>query len=137
MNKCVINLIVEETLPISIIDKLAFVELVILGLPKFFNILCSKTARIKLDKLAHDIRKNIINDIVNIKYLATIADCWAHCRKTYSGTTAYWIDPSTLKRKYAALACKHIVGKHTFEVLANEMYKIIVSIKYKVQKSFN
>ena len=38
--------------------------------------------------------------------------------------TAHWIGADTLQRKSAALACARVTGKHTFDVIADKIYKI-------------
>lgn len=51
-------------------------------------------------------------------------DCWTAHRKSFIGLTAHWINPESLERHSAALACKRLKGSHTFEVLANAMNDI-------------
>ena len=38
--------------------------------------------------------------------------------------TCHWIDETTLLRGKAVLACKRLIGKHTFDVLAKTMNEI-------------
>lgn len=39
--------------------------------------------------------------------------------RSFMGVTAHWICPITLARKSAALACRKMVGRHTYDVLAD------------------
>ncbi|KAF2890669.1 hypothetical protein ILUMI_15505 [Ignelater luminosus] len=48
-----------------------------------------------------------------------------------SCVTAHWINPSTLERESAALACRRLKGKYTFDVLARQMYSIYLD--YSIQ----
>lgn len=38
--------------------------------------------------------------------------------------TAHWIDPEKMTRKSAALACRRIIGSHTFDKLAEVMHDV-------------
>jgi len=38
--------------------------------------------------------------------------------------TAHWIDPNTFLRGRAALVCKRVRGRHTFDVIANEIEQV-------------
>ncbi|KAF2891913.1 hypothetical protein ILUMI_14260, partial [Ignelater luminosus] len=51
--------------------------------------------------------------------------------RSFLGVTAHWINPSTLERESAALACKRLKGKYTFDVLARQMYSIYLD--YSIQ----
>lgn len=44
--------------------------------------------------------------------------------------TVHWIDQD-LNRHSAALACKRVIGKHTYNVLAKEIHEVLVD--YKIQ----
>lgn len=42
----------------------------------------------------------------------------------FLGMTAHWIDPSTFVCGHAALACKRVRGRHTYDVIANEIEQV-------------
>lgn len=52
------------------------------------------------------------------------ADIWTSHNKGFLGMTAHWIDPSTFLRGHAALACKRVKGRHTYDVIANEIEQV-------------
>ncbi|KAL1277390.1 hypothetical protein QQF64_024063 [Cirrhinus molitorella] len=60
----------------------------------------------------------------DVEWIATTVDCWTARRKSFIGVTAHWINPGSLERHSAALACKRQKGSHTFEVLASAMNDI-------------
>ena len=52
-----------------------------------------------------------------LHYISTIADIWSVHNKSFLGITVHWIDPVILQRQKAALACKRVKGRHTYNVL--------------------
>ncbi|XP_065319567.1 uncharacterized protein LOC135927488 [Gordionus sp. m RMFG-2023] len=67
---------------------------------------------------------NLIRDLSEVSYVCTTADCWSGHRRAFIGLTAHWLDPLTLKRRSAALALRRIIGRQTYDVLANEIMGI-------------
>lgn len=59
-----------------------------------------------------------------MEFVSTTADIWTVNNKSHMGVTLHWINKDTLKRKKAALACKTLRGKHTFDVIASELEQI-------------
>ncbi len=59
-----------------------------------------------------------------VDYVGATADCWSSSNRAYLGVTAHWLDKE-LNRKSQALACKRILGSHTFEVLAEALESIL------------
>lgn len=41
------------------------------------------------------------------------------------GLTIHWIDPSTLERRSKGLACRRMVGRHTYENIAECIDKVL------------
>ncbi|KYN30235.1 hypothetical protein ALC57_00303 [Trachymyrmex cornetzi] len=50
---------------------------------------------------------------------------------SYLGMTVHWINPETLERESAALACRRIKGKHTYDVLAQAINSVF--LEYHIQ----
>jgi len=40
---------------------------------------------------------------------------------SYLGMTVHWVDPTTLKHCKAALCCIRVIGRHTYDVLAEKI----------------
>nr|XP_020477590.1 uncharacterized protein LOC109972796 isoform X1 [Monopterus albus] len=59
-----------------------------------------------------------------VDHISTTTDCWSSRRWSFIGVTARWIDPDSLKRCSAALACKQLRSSHTFDVLASALNDI-------------
>lgn len=47
------------------------------------------------------------------------------------GITIHWINPENLERESAALACRRIKGRHTYDILAQEINSVF--LEYYIQ----
>ena len=56
--------------------------------------------------------------------MSTTADIWSSHNRNFLGITVHWINPCNFKREKAAIACKRIKGRHTFDVIGFEMEQI-------------
>lgn len=45
--------------------------------------------------------------------------------------TVHWIDRTSLRRESAILACKRVIGRHTYDVIAKEIQNILLD--YRIQ----
>ena len=59
------------------------------------------------------------------KFVSVTADGWSRGTKSFIGITAHWID-SELKRRSVALACRRLIGRHTYDVIAEKMEDVLV-----------
>ncbi|KAL4113280.1 hypothetical protein QTP88_016938 [Uroleucon formosanum] len=123
LDSAIIKFVVQDTQPINIVDKPVFLNLIRLGLPK--------TLKTRLNSAANAMVDNITKTLSNIEYISETADCWTQGKKSYLGITAHWINITTLVRESASLVCTVIKSRHTFDVIAQEIYNI--NIKYKIQ----
>lgn len=96
--------------------------------------MCSKTLRKRILLSSTSMKDIITTKMPNAQCVATTTDCWSHCRKSYIGVTAHWINLRSLKREYAALACSRLFGSHTYDVIANKINEIHKD--YKIQNKF-
>lgn len=53
------------------------------------------------------------------------------CCRSYLGITVHWIDSKTLKRGSAALTCRRMKGKHSYDVLAKAINSVF--LEYHIQ----
>ncbi|KAF2892884.1 hypothetical protein ILUMI_13289 [Ignelater luminosus] len=106
LNKALQNFVIQIVQPLQFVDNNSFIDLVMLGRDSALSLMCSKTSRKQID------------------FVATTADCWFKGKRSFLAVRAHWINPSTLERESAALACRRFKGKHAFDVLARQMYSI-------------
>uniref|UniRef100_A0A1S4M067 Uncharacterized protein n=2 Tax=Ixodes scapularis TaxID=6945 RepID=A0A1S4M067_IXOSC len=48
---------------------------------------------------------------------------------SFSGVTVHWINPESLARESAILACKRLTGRHTYDVLAAALQDVFREFK--------
>ncbi|CAM4605850.1 unnamed protein product [Leuciscus chuanchicus] len=60
----------------------------------------------------------------SLQYVSTTADIWSSHNRSFLGITVHWINPRNLNREKAAIACKRIKGRHTYDVIGFEMEQI-------------
>ncbi|XP_057197189.1 uncharacterized protein LOC130558653 [Triplophysa rosa] len=77
-----------------------------------------------IDNASMGMKKAVTEAMRGVDHIATTTDCWSARRQSFIGVTGHWIDPNSLKRCSAALACKQLRGSHTFDVLASALNDI-------------
>ncbi len=60
----------------------------------------------------------------DLEYVSTTADIWTAQNKSFLGITVHWIDPASLQRQKAAIACRRFRGRHTYDTIAAEIEQI-------------
>ena len=126
INKLVASYVVEEMLPLSTVESQSFRK--ILGKIPIAErdqpYSDRKTFATYLDKCYARMESELKKTFESIEYVSTTADIWTCHNKSYIGMTAHWIDPSNFHRAKAALACKRIKGRHTYDVVATEIEQV-------------
>lgn len=60
----------------------------------------------------------------SLQYVSTTAAIWSSHNRSFLGITVHWINPRNLNHEKAAIACKRIKGRHTYDVIGFEMEQI-------------
>ncbi|KAK3917738.1 Putative AC9 transposase [Frankliniella fusca] len=119
LDKLLLEAIVESKLPFQILGRPKFKKL-ITRLAPGRSVICRKTAKARIPVLYKCTKDRVIAELAGVKRVGTTADAWKSRGKGYLGVTAHWMNPSTLERCSAALACRRVKGSHTYayDVLA-------------------
>ena len=91
--------------------------------------MCRKTLSRRIVGRREKFIVEVTKNLAAAHYICTTADAWSVDGRGYMGVTAHWIDSTTLERKSAALACRRLMGSHTFDVIANSMLNQYVHVK--------
>ncbi|KAL0147819.1 hypothetical protein M9458_056896, partial [Cirrhinus mrigala] len=109
--------------PLSVVEQQGFQALV-LHLQPDVSVMSRGTVKNRVEKAALVMKNNLKAALGKIEFIATTTDCWTSHRRSFIGVTAHWLEPQTLQRQCAALACKQLKGPHTFSVLASALNEI-------------
>lgn len=96
---------------------------------------CSKTFANYLDAEYSKMNKELKKCFEELDFLSITADIWTAHNYSYLGVTAHWLDPHSLERKKAALACRCFKSRHTYDSIATELDNIhsSFSISHKIK----
>ena len=117
--------VIEDMLPLSTVESAAFRKLI--------GAICStqvpdrKSFTAHMDKL-YDAMVTKVKEILDtVDFVSTTADVWTAHNRSYLGMTVHWINPITLKRCKAAIACIRVTGHHTYDALAEKIEHVHAS----------
>ena len=117
VDRLILGYLTEGLLPLSTVELSGFKDLIV-GLQPNRTVLCRVTVKRRFDEMVCAMKGNIRDTLRHLSFVATTTDCWTAHRRSYIVVTVHWIDPESLERKCAVLACQRLGGSHTFDVLA-------------------
>lgn len=124
LKKLVTGYIVEDMLPVSTVDSESF-RRIIEKIPTKHGVKLPqrKSFAAYLEREYDIMDANLKAALGDVDFVSTTADIWTVNNKSFMGVTVHWIN-STLQRNKAALACKRIRGRHTYDVIGAEIEEI-------------
>lgn len=124
LKKLVAGYIVEDMLPISTVDSESF-RRIVEKIPTKSGVKLPqrKSFAEYLEREYAIMDANLKAALGDVDFVSTTADIWNVNNRSFMGVTVHWID-STLQRNKAALACKRIRGRHTYDVIGAEIEEI-------------
>ncbi|KAK6293172.1 hypothetical protein J4Q44_G00366730 [Coregonus suidteri] len=115
IDKAVVKYVVQGLQPFAVVEQEPFREFV-QDLQPNSKIISRPTLRSRIGEASTEMKKKVTEAMRGVDHIATTTDCWSARRRSFIGVTAHWIDPVSLNRCSAALACKRLRGSHTFDV---------------------
>ncbi|XP_041852003.1 uncharacterized protein LOC121646934 isoform X2 [Melanotaenia boesemani] len=123
VDDAIISFVIQGLQPLSVVEQPGFKDLV-QHLQPGVSVICRGTVKNRVVKATQDMKKNLKAAMSKVQFIATTTDCWTAHRRSFLGVTAHWLDPLTMRRCSAALACCQLEGSHTFAVLAGALNNI-------------
>lgn len=121
--KLTLRFVVQGLHPLSIVERPEFKDYLQELVPRR-QLLSRKTlVRMVEDEFVH-MCTNLCTTLSQQDYVATTTDAWSTNNISFLGVTVRWIDQDTLQIQSGALACRRIIGRHTFHVLAGMLEDI-------------
>lgn len=136
LDKLIVQFIVETMSPVSIVEYKSFKALIggAQQLAKPPNVMCRRTAKIKISNEYNEFKKNIKAKMNTVEFVCSTADVWSSSRRSYLGITVHWIESDTFERKNAAIACRRFKGSHTYDKVAEMIADIHADHDLKLSK---
>lgn len=120
VDEAILNFVIQGLHPLSIVQQQGFKTLVHHLQPDVV-VMSQGTMKNKVEKATLEMKNNLKAAMREIEFIATTTDCWTAHRQSFLRVTAHWIEPETMNRCSAALACKQLKGSHTFSALAGAL----------------
>lgn len=123
VNSLVLEFIIADVQPFSLVENASFREM-IAGISGGRTHMCRKTLMQRIERGSQNMKEAITETLQDVQTVCTTADIWTAHHRSFMGITCHWIEPETLDRKSAALACERIRGRHTYDVIAAKVSQI-------------
>uniref|UniRef100_A0A673L9X0 HAT C-terminal dimerisation domain-containing protein n=1 Tax=Sinocyclocheilus rhinocerous TaxID=307959 RepID=A0A673L9X0_9TELE len=131
LNKLVAAFIVEEMQPLSTVEAPTFRNIIskisVTGKRTGGVLPDRKTFTNFLDNAYMEMETDLKKTFADLEYVSTTANLWTAQNKSFLGITVHWIDPASLHRQKAAIACRRFRGRHTYDAIAAEIEQILCS----------
>ena len=124
VRKLVTEYIIDDILPLTTVESPAFKKLIDELSPHPVQLPDRKTICSHLEQVYKSMMKKIKENLEEVEKVSTTADVWTTHHRSYLGITIHWIDEKSLKRQKGTIACIHIVGRHTYDILAAKIEEL-------------
>jgi len=120
IDKRVLRFVLETNQAYSVVEAQSFKDLVLKGAAGKTIMTRYQLTKSISEKL-QQMKENLKAEFQGVQYLCISADIWTGATRSFLGVTAHWISPKHLVRKRAAIACKRMKGRHTYDVIAKAL----------------
>ncbi|XP_016662810.1 uncharacterized protein LOC103310757 isoform X1 [Acyrthosiphon pisum] len=121
-NNANLKLIINTVSPFSLIEHPAFIDYCKLTSSKIP--VSRRTLMRDVEILFNSLIEELKMELNTVQYVCLTADCWTVFHKAYIGVTVHWLD-SNLERHNKALACRRMLGRHTYDNIAEILDRIV------------
>lgn len=81
LDEKILNYVIEEVQPFSVVEKGAFIDRILLGLPKNLSIMTRKTLGGRIDKFFTKMTDNILEEFSKQEVISATADLWNKAKR--------------------------------------------------------
>lgn len=81
MDTSILNFVIEEMQPLSIVDKPSFINLVRLGCSKNITIMSSKTLKNKIKTMHGEMETSLCDTLEKVSVVTVAADLWSKAKR--------------------------------------------------------
>jgi len=118
--------VIEDMRPLSTVESPAFRKLINSVCPTQLPDRKSFTAY--LDTVYDPMVDKVKKTLQKVDIVSTTVDVWTAHHRSFLDMTVHWIEPDTLQRCKAAIACARMIGQHTYDVLAYKVEQFMQAI---------
>uniref|UniRef100_A0A3Q1H5D8 HAT C-terminal dimerisation domain-containing protein n=1 Tax=Acanthochromis polyacanthus TaxID=80966 RepID=A0A3Q1H5D8_9TELE len=116
-DKLILNFIIQGLHPLHTVERPEYRDLFREVLPSR-HLVSRRTLGRMLDDEHLSVKTTLSKTLSKQKHVCTTTDAWSSNNRSFLGVTIHWIDQETLSICSGALACHRIIGRHTYDVLA-------------------
>jgi hypothetical protein len=123
LNKKIKKFVVNHMQDFAVVEDGDFID-IITSIAPTKKVIGRKTLMSQLKEDFETLKTNMFEEFATVDYVSITADLWSVASKSFLGVTVHYL-AQNLQRKSFALACKRVIGSHTFDVLAKELENIL------------
>lgn len=83
LDRAILRFIIEDLQPLSIVDSLAFIDLVRNGLPSSIRVISRKTVKERLQQAFCEMKIVLENKLAEVEVVSTTADLWSKMKRLF------------------------------------------------------
>ncbi|XP_069381208.1 E3 SUMO-protein ligase ZBED1-like [Paralichthys olivaceus] len=116
-DKLILNFIIQGLHPLHTVERPEYRDLFREILPSR-HLISRRTLGRMLEDEHLSMKSKLTETLSKQNHVCTTTDAWSSNNKSFLGVTIHWINQENLSICSGALACRRIIGRHTYDVLA-------------------
>jgi hypothetical protein len=134
-NSIVSDLVVQCSLPLSLVENVHFRHFLRVMDPKYTPVARSTLSAKMIPHLVETTKARLSEQLENVSYVSITVDIWTDRRmRAYFGCTVHFIDHNKMTEPILSsslLCCERFMGSHTGEKIAEFLLKLVDEYKIK------